>query len=136
MIPARLLRYRQPRCRIRGRQDLLNQLDTTTVALDANTGQEVWRAKQGDYKVGQTVTLGAAVVIKGKVILRNLRRRVRRGAASSPQTTSARGKPDLAYSTGLRPTSASLVRSKRGRATRTVSVVAAPRGAARPTTRS
>ena len=34
----------------------LNQLDTTTVALDANTGQELWKVKQGDYKTGQTVT--------------------------------------------------------------------------------
>ena len=44
-----------------------NQLDTTTVALDANTGQEVWRAKQGDYKVGQTVT-SAPLIVKDKVI--------------------------------------------------------------------
>ncbi|MGH9236558.1 MAG: methanol/ethanol family PQQ-dependent dehydrogenase [Vicinamibacterales bacterium] len=44
-----------------------NQLDTTTVALDANTGQEVWTAKQGDYKVGQTVT-SAPLIIKDKVI--------------------------------------------------------------------
>jgi lanthanide-dependent methanol dehydrogenase len=45
----------------------VNQLDTTTVALDANTGQEVWKAKQGDYKVGQTVT-SAPLIIKDKVI--------------------------------------------------------------------
>src|SRR5678810_1279471 len=45
----------------------LNQLDTTTVALDANTGQELWKVKQGDYHTGQTVT-AAPLVIKDKVI--------------------------------------------------------------------
>src|SRR5687767_4390087 len=30
-----------------------NQLDTNTVALDANTGKEIWKVKQGDYKQGQ-----------------------------------------------------------------------------------
>ena len=28
----------------------LNQLDTNTVALDAETGKELWKVKQGDYK--------------------------------------------------------------------------------------
>ena len=45
----------------------LNQLDTTTVALDANTGKELWKVKQGDYKQGQTIT-SAPMVIKDKVI--------------------------------------------------------------------
>jgi PQQ-dependent dehydrogenase (methanol/ethanol family) len=45
----------------------LNQLDTTTVALDANTGKELWKVKQGDYKTGQTIT-SAPMVIKDKVI--------------------------------------------------------------------
>ena len=31
-----------------------NQLDTNTVALDAETGKELWKVKQGDYKQGQT----------------------------------------------------------------------------------
>jgi PQQ-dependent dehydrogenase (methanol/ethanol family) len=44
-----------------------NQLDTTTVALDAETGKELWKAKQGDYKVGQTIT-SAPMVVKDKVI--------------------------------------------------------------------
>ena len=44
----------------------LNQLDTTTVALDAETGKELWKVKQGDYK-GQTIT-AAPLVIKDKVI--------------------------------------------------------------------
>jgi lanthanide-dependent methanol dehydrogenase len=44
-----------------------NQLDTNTVALDAATGKELWKVKQGDYKQGQTVT-SAPMVIKDKVI--------------------------------------------------------------------
>src|SRR5262252_5415242 len=44
-----------------------NQLDTTTVALDAETGKELWKVQQGDYKVGQTIT-AAPIVIKDKVI--------------------------------------------------------------------
>jgi alcohol dehydrogenase (cytochrome c) len=45
----------------------LNQLDTHTVALDADTGKELWKMKQGDHKKGQTIT-SAPVVIKDKVI--------------------------------------------------------------------
>jgi lanthanide-dependent methanol dehydrogenase len=45
----------------------LNQLDTHTVALDAATGKELWKVKQGDYKQGQTIT-SAPMVIKDKVI--------------------------------------------------------------------
>ena len=45
----------------------LNQLDTNTVALDAETGKELWKVKQGDYKNGQTIT-SAPMVIKDKVI--------------------------------------------------------------------
>src|SRR4026209_2464636 len=45
----------------------LNQLDTNTVALDAETGKELWKVKQGDYKQGQTVT-SAPMVVKDKVI--------------------------------------------------------------------
>ncbi|HET9983378.1 MAG TPA: methanol/ethanol family PQQ-dependent dehydrogenase [Longimicrobiales bacterium] len=45
----------------------VNQLDATTLALDANTGQVVWQVKQGDPKRGQTIT-GAPLVIKDKVI--------------------------------------------------------------------
>jgi lanthanide-dependent methanol dehydrogenase len=45
----------------------MNQLDTTTVALDAATGKELWKVKQGDYKNGQTIT-SAPMVIKDKVI--------------------------------------------------------------------
>ena len=45
----------------------LNQLDATTVALDAETGKELWKVKQGDYKNGQTIT-SAPMVVKDKVI--------------------------------------------------------------------
>src|SRR5436190_2411342 len=44
-----------------------NQLDSSTVALDAETGKELWKVQQGDYKNGQTVT-AAPIVIKDKVI--------------------------------------------------------------------
>src|SRR5215813_10175928 len=44
-----------------------NQLHTNTVALDAATGKEVWKVKQGDHKTGQTIT-AAPVVVKDKVI--------------------------------------------------------------------
>src|ERR1700681_2355819 len=43
------------------------QLATPTVALDAETGKELWKVKQGDYKEGQTIT-SAPLVIKDKVI--------------------------------------------------------------------
>ncbi|HEX5110531.1 MAG TPA: methanol/ethanol family PQQ-dependent dehydrogenase [Vicinamibacterales bacterium] len=45
----------------------LNQLDANTVALDATTGKELWKVKQGDYTNGQTIT-SAPVVIKDKVL--------------------------------------------------------------------
>jgi lanthanide-dependent methanol dehydrogenase len=44
-----------------------NQLDGNTVALDAATGKELWKVKQGDYTQGQTIT-SAPMVIKDKVI--------------------------------------------------------------------
>jgi lanthanide-dependent methanol dehydrogenase len=45
----------------------LAQLDTYLVALDAATGKELWKVKQGDHKNGQTIT-SAPLVIKDKVI--------------------------------------------------------------------
>ncbi len=44
-----------------------NQLDTHTVALDAETGEVVWRVKQGDHKKGQTITM-VPLVVRDKVI--------------------------------------------------------------------
>ena len=43
------------------------QLDTHVVALDAATGKELWKTKQGDYKRGETLT-SAPLVVKDKVI--------------------------------------------------------------------
>ena len=44
-----------------------NQLDTHTVALDAKTGAELWKVKQGDHKKGSTITM-APLVVRDKVI--------------------------------------------------------------------
>ncbi len=45
----------------------LAQLDTHVVALDASTGKELWKVKQGDYREGMTLT-SAPLVVKDKVI--------------------------------------------------------------------
>lgn len=45
----------------------LQQADTTLVALDAETGEEIWKVKNGDPKKGETNT-NAPVVVKDKVI--------------------------------------------------------------------
>ncbi len=45
----------------------LAQLDTHVVAIDAATGKEIWKIKQGDHKKGETITT-APLVIKDKVI--------------------------------------------------------------------
>ena len=47
---------------------ILHQADTTVVALDANTGQVVWTATNGDPKIGETGT-SAPMVVKDKVII-------------------------------------------------------------------
>ena len=44
-----------------------NTLDAHTVAVDATTGQEVWKTQIGNINVGETVTM-APIVAKGKVI--------------------------------------------------------------------
>jgi PQQ-dependent dehydrogenase (methanol/ethanol family) len=49
---------------------IYNLLDAHTVAVDAATGQEVWRTKVGDINVGETMT-GAPLAIGGKVIVGN-----------------------------------------------------------------
>jgi lanthanide-dependent methanol dehydrogenase len=46
----------------------LNQADATLVALDAKTGQLVWKVANGDAKKGETMT-GAPMVVKDKVIV-------------------------------------------------------------------
>jgi len=43
-----------------------NVLDCNTVAVDATTGQEVWKTKIGDINIGETVTM-APLVVRGNV---------------------------------------------------------------------
>ncbi|MGH7963180.1 MAG: PQQ-dependent dehydrogenase, methanol/ethanol family, partial [Candidatus Binatia bacterium] len=50
-----------------GGKIFMSQLDTHTVALDAETGKELWKVKQGDFKQGQTITM-APLVVRDKVI--------------------------------------------------------------------
>src|SRR4029079_2211532 len=47
-------------------------LDNHTVAVDANTGAEVWNTKLGEINMGQTITM-APIVVKGKVLVGNSR---------------------------------------------------------------
>lgn len=47
-----------------------NTLDVQTVAVDANTGKEVWKTKLGDINLGESITM-APIVAKGKVIVGN-----------------------------------------------------------------
>ena len=48
----------------------LNTLDNHTIALDADTGKELWRTRLGDIAMGQTITM-APLVVKGKVLVGN-----------------------------------------------------------------
>src|SRR5581483_9452748 len=47
-----------------------NTLDVQTVAVDANTGKEVWRTKLGDINLGESITM-APIVAKGVVLVGN-----------------------------------------------------------------
>ncbi len=47
---------------------ILAQADTSIVALDAKTGQAVWKIKNGDPSKGETMT-GAPMVVKDKVLV-------------------------------------------------------------------
>jgi PQQ-dependent dehydrogenase (methanol/ethanol family) len=47
-----------------------NTLDMHTVAVDANTGQQVWKTKVGDINMGESLTM-APIVVKGKVLIGN-----------------------------------------------------------------
>jgi PQQ-dependent dehydrogenase (methanol/ethanol family) len=49
---------------------IYNLLDATTIAVDAETGQEVWRTKVGDINLGETTTM-APMVVKDKVLVGN-----------------------------------------------------------------
>ncbi len=48
----------------------LNTLDNYSVAIDAETGKEIWHTQLGDINTGQTITM-APVVVKGKVLVGN-----------------------------------------------------------------
>jgi PQQ-dependent dehydrogenase (methanol/ethanol family) len=47
-----------------------NTLDNQTVAVDANTGREIWKTRLGDINKGETITM-APLVAKGKVLVGN-----------------------------------------------------------------
>jgi lanthanide-dependent methanol dehydrogenase len=47
-----------------------NTLDDHTIALDAETGRELWRAKLGDINKGETMTM-APLVVKDQVLVGN-----------------------------------------------------------------
>ncbi|HEY0376459.1 MAG TPA: methanol/ethanol family PQQ-dependent dehydrogenase [Pyrinomonadaceae bacterium] len=47
-----------------------NTLDAQTVAVDAETGKEVWKTKLGDINKGETMTM-APLVVKDKVLVGN-----------------------------------------------------------------
>ena len=47
-----------------------NTLDMHTVAVDANTGKQVWKTTLGDINLGESMTM-APLVVKGKVIVGN-----------------------------------------------------------------
>ena len=47
-----------------------NTLDGQTIALDAATGEELWRTRLGDINIGETMTM-APLVVRGKVMVGN-----------------------------------------------------------------
>jgi PQQ-dependent dehydrogenase (methanol/ethanol family) len=47
-----------------------NTLDGQTVAVEAETGREIWRTRLGDIQRGETITM-APLVVKGKVLVGN-----------------------------------------------------------------
>jgi lanthanide-dependent methanol dehydrogenase len=49
---------------------VFNTLDAHTIAVNAETGEEIWRTRVGDINVGETVTM-APLVVKDKVIVGN-----------------------------------------------------------------
>ncbi|WP_109014377.1 methanol/ethanol family PQQ-dependent dehydrogenase [Novimethylophilus kurashikiensis] len=49
---------------------VFNALDNHTVAVDAETGKEIWKTKLGDINLGQTMTM-APLIVKDKVIVGN-----------------------------------------------------------------
>jgi PQQ-dependent dehydrogenase (methanol/ethanol family) len=49
---------------------VFNTLDNHTVAVDAQTGQQVWNATVGDINRGETLTM-SPLIVKGKVLIGN-----------------------------------------------------------------
>lgn len=49
---------------------VLNTLDDQTIALDANTGKQLWRTKLGNIRNGETITM-APLIAKDKVLVGN-----------------------------------------------------------------
>jgi PQQ-dependent dehydrogenase (methanol/ethanol family) len=49
---------------------IFNTLDVQTVAVDAETGREVWRTKLGDINRGESITM-APLVVKDRVLVGN-----------------------------------------------------------------
>jgi PQQ-dependent dehydrogenase (methanol/ethanol family) len=47
-----------------------NTLDGHTIALDANSGRELWNTKLADINLGETITM-APLVVRGKVLVGN-----------------------------------------------------------------
>src|SRR5207253_2593113 len=47
-----------------------NTLDAFTVAVDADTGKQVWKTKLGEVSRGETMTM-APIVVKGRVLVGN-----------------------------------------------------------------
>ena len=47
-----------------------NTLDAHTIAVDANSGKEIWNVQVGDMNIGETVTM-APLVVHNKVIIGN-----------------------------------------------------------------
>jgi lanthanide-dependent methanol dehydrogenase len=47
-----------------------NTLDMHTVAVDAESGKEIWKTRLGDIRMGETMTM-APLVVKGKVLVGN-----------------------------------------------------------------
>jgi PQQ-dependent dehydrogenase (methanol/ethanol family) len=49
---------------------VFNTLDAHTIALDANTGRELWNQQVGDINIGETVTM-SPLIVKDKVYVGN-----------------------------------------------------------------
>ena len=47
---------------------IFNTLDGNTIALDADTGKELWKTKLADINIGESITM-SPMVVKGKVLV-------------------------------------------------------------------